>query len=701
MPVIQPPQQSANVFPRIARWVEAKQTWAGSWAPLPYWVPLRARIEVAPGHGSLSASHWLGNVKPEGSPTKQLFLPQDLTDWYCRAMLCRVGGQPVAVWTGIIPDSTIVVDSPTVGRTQGIEAFGLTWLLDRQPITTSYANQNGTLTVVDYPMVFNRRNGGRGLSLSGNRSAEKDATLGCYVFQGGEDGCREWSNLDIAEYLLKTQNPSIGVQFELAGMTDALDSTKNEWPQNGTCWQMLSKLIDRRHGLTFFPRVLDSGKVQLWITSEVETAINYGGVTLPPNPVQVSFTLPTTGVDQHLPLDVVCRFTAIAQYNELIIRGMRLIVMATFSNMDGTLTRGWKTSLATDYRLSTSLSDPRVADEGRKVFKFEDVFTKFIVPPAWNGNVLNGLGGGSPKPVTPTPNDDGTLDFTTQGEFLRAFKLFERELTIEKGKRYDTDPITNETETGSEPEFRPVMAAIMDDFDGANHKGTSKFIRLDKLGGGLSGLHNLSVATLDKDLGFRIVCHPQHYIAGDEWDAADVTEVLPEIDWTRLVITACITTDVRPNIRIQLSPTGENEKTKVIDVDGAEFWYAIEDTVIDVDHAGLLVRINDANKAIRDDVEKLQAYAAFARVWYGTPRQAVSIPIQTIGVWVELGTYLTGISNVYTWLSVGTVVTNIEWDFAANNGGGVTTITTGHGDDDVMIEPVEFVGRRKGRRSGR
>jgi len=699
MPVIQsPPQPSANTLPRIARWVEVKQTWGGSWAPLPFWVPANATIDVAPGHGSASFARWLGVVQPEGSTVKQTFTPTDLTDWYCRFMICYPGQQPVAVWTGVVSDISVLVDSPVVGRTITADAFGLTWLLDRQPITQSWAkNGSSPPVLIDRLPAFNLRDSGRGLSLAGNRSQEKDGTLGCYVFQGGDDGGDIWTNRDIAEYLLATQSPA-AVQFELAGLTDALGEMKSEWAQQGTAWAMLCRLIDHRHGMAFFPKVLDSGKVQLWITSEVETAINYGGATLPANPVQTYFTLPTTGVDAHLPLDVRCRFTAIQRFDEIIIRGQRVVVMFTISVEDGTLDKGWTSSLASSYRSAGALSDPHAADEFRAQSRYEDVFSRFVIPRDWDGSVQDGEGGGQSRFVTPTPNDDGTLDFTQAGEFWRDFKLLDRQLPIEKGKSYESDPITDDNPDGEEPEFRPILVAISDSFDGANHKATTKMIRLDRLGSGQSGLHNLSATTLDKDLGIRINCHPQHYLAGTDWTpATDATEVLPELNWVGLLATVSMTTDVRPNIRIQFGSGGENEKVKVIDVDGAEFWYAVEDTVVDVDADGSLVRIDSANLAIRDDVDKLQSRAAFARRWYEVQRQAVTIPIQMLGQFVELGTYLIGISNVYTWLSVGTIVTSIAWDFPA----GTTTISTGRGGDDVMIEPVEFVGKRRSSRAGK
>ena len=692
MPVIQSPQQpSTETFPRVARWVEVKQNWADPWLPIAFWVPLRARIEVAPGHGGASFGRWLGRVQPEGSTTKQLFTPADLVDWYCRIIICHPAQQPVPIWTGIIPDSTVLVDSPTVGRAQTLEAFGLTWLMDRQPLTRSWVRSNGATVLSEDLLIFNRRNPGKGLSLSGNRSKDKDLTLGCYVFEGGVDGCREWSNLDIAEYLLKTQVFS-EVEFSIGGMTAAIATMKNEWKQAGTVWQMLNQLIDKRHGLTFYPKVGDDGKVTLWITSEIETDINYGGQTLPKNPVQVSFALPTTGAEQHLPLDITCRFTEVAKYDQLVIRGNFTIIMATLSKLDGSFDRGWTAGQSSDYRFSGSMTAEE-ADDARKKWEFTDVFTKFVVPPTWDGKVKNGDGAGAARNVFPITNEDGTFDFSFPGPFLREFRQLNRELIIEKGKLYQTSPITDSTEPGSEPEFRPILVAIKDSFDGAGHKATNKWIRADRLGSSQSGLHNLNVSVLDKDMGIRITCHPHHYLAGNEWDAMDATTVWPEIDWTQLLITACFTTDVRQEIVITLAESGENAKKKIIDVPAAEHWRIIPETVVDIDNDGALVRVHADNLVVRDDIEILKAYAAFAQTWYGTQRQAVTIPIQTLGQFVELGTYLTGISNAYMWLPVGTVVTGIEWDFAAPT----TTISTGHGGDDMFIEPVEFIGKAVGR----
>jgi len=697
MPIIQPPPQtSSRVLPQIGRWAEFKQNWSDDWAASKYWVPERARIEVAPGHGSASFSRWLGPVTPEDSATQSLFLPADLAEWYVRIRINYPGQAPTTVFTGVVPETNLLIDSPQVGRSQGLPAFGLSWLLDRQPIATSWAMQNGTPVEIDDLPIFNRRFGSRGLSLRGNRSAEK-SDFGCYLFQGGEDGGEVWTNRDIVEYYLRTQAP-VAIECDIDGMVDAIDELENEWPQNGTAWSMICNLIDRRHGLVFFPYVDSNDKIILHITSLVDQPLVYGAGTLPPNPKQIQFTLPTSGVEEHLTLDVSCRFTTLSRYDEIVIRGNRVQVMFTVSYADGTLQKGWTSDLETTYRQGGTATTGKDADFFRTQFRFEDVFALHVVPRDWDGTVQDGIGGGgSSYFVVPTANDDGTLDWDQLGPFWRDYKLFERGLPIEKGKRYDVDPIVEETPTGEEREFRPILAAINDDFDGVHHKAAAKFRRLDRLSQNY-GLHNASAATSDRVLGIRVHADPAHYFAGGDWDITDLTDVRPEMYYEGLLATVALTTDVRPNIRIPLGAGAtENERIKYIDVE-ADFWYAVPLTVVDVDADGNLVRIDGANLAILDEREKLEAHAAYARGWFGVERQAVTIPIQTIGVFVGLGDYLTGISNVWMWLPVNTVVTSVEWDFPAYK----TVIQTGHGSDDLLLEPAMFTGKRGSKqRAGR
>lgn len=697
MPIIQPPAfTNSRRLPQIARWAEFKRNWADPWEASKYWVPERARIEVAGGHGSASLSRWLGPVTPEDSATRSLFLPADLVDWYARIRICYPNQNPTTVWTGIVQETNLLIDSPTVGRSQGLPAVGLTWLLDRAEIKTSWVLQNGSPVEVDHLPTFNRRYGSRGLSLRGNRSEEK-SEFGCYLFQGGEDGGERWTNRDIVEYYLQTQAPT-AIAFDLDGLVDAVDELENEWPQNGTAWSMICQLIDKRHGLVFYPYVSSEDKVVLRVTSMVAQPIVFGGGTLPANPTQIQFTLPVGGVDAHIPLDVSCRFTSLARYDEIIIRGNRVLVMFTLSYADGTLQKGWKADLEAAYRSGGGGADEKAQDAYRTQFRFEDVWRLHVVPRAWNGHVRDGVGEGQGRPVAPTANDDGTLDFEQLGPFWRDYKLFESQLPIEKGKRYDVDPIVDETPTGEEREFRPILAAINDVYDGAQHKAANRFIRLDRLGYNQSGLKNCTPQTSDRALGIRLNADPGHYFAGAAWDASNKTEILPELDYTNLLATVAMTTDVRPNIRIPLGANAtENEKVKIIDVE-ADFWYAVPLTVVDVDADGNLVRIADENLAILDEREKLEAHAAYAQAWYSVERQAVSIPLQTLGVFVELGSYLTGISNVYMWLPVNTVVTAVEWDFPGDG----TRIETGFGSDDLLLEPAFFTGQRRSKsRAGR
>jgi hypothetical protein len=138
---------------------------------------------------------------------------------------------------------------------------------------------------------------------------------------------------------------------------------------------------------------------------------------------------------------------------------------------------------------------------------------------------------------------------------------------------------------------------------------------------------------------------------------------------------------------IMKNPTAtENTKTKVLFVDNAEFWHCLPNAAIGIDKNGALQTIHPANRFVRNDLELLQAVSATASAWYFVKRQAVSIPIRQLGLFVALGSMLRSISTINGVEQVRTVVSSIEMDFKTNT----TTIATAYNELDFASFARKF-----------
>jgi hypothetical protein len=122
----------------------------------------------------------------------------------------------------------------------------------------------------------------------------------------------------------------------------------------------------------------------------------------------------------------------------------------------------------------------------------------------------------------------------------------------------------------------------------------------------------------------------------------------------------------------------EAERRLIIEVPGAEYWYALRATVVDVE-GGNLFRIHPDNRVLRDDSDILRGIAAFAQAWYQVQRQTVRITLKKVDNFAVLGSLLTTISGQYN-ESVNTVISSVETDFRSST----MEYQTGWGEFDVI-----------------
>lgn len=694
MPSIFNNAESITLLPRTRSWVLVKSTFAGQWQYVPYLVPVKCTDVAAPEVGYADLRYDFGYIKRENTTSFAYYTPYQLLDYYVQIVSQQEGYAPQAVWTGIITDDEIDSGRPDFpSGSQMMRAYQLTHLLDREPIANARVeNQegNGSETIAWMP-TFNKRSS-FGLSLEGNRS-DDEGEDGVYLFS--KDG-EVWNNYQILEYLLTYYAPD-NLAIYLAGQYEILAQYKDLWDFQGmTLWGAINRLVDRRKGLGCYPWTNADGEMYLYIFTLTEKDIKFGTGTLAANQLQTFFEMPSVRPWTHVVGSIPFRKTTINQYDRIVIRGNRAKVTGTYAIADDSLEKGWTINRENDY-VAAKGEDTTESDTYRTLDKHRGVFTRFVVPVDWDGQVGDGEGGDKTS-LRLKANKDGTME-VGDGPLYLPDKIFLRETPFQVAKLYTGIPPEDDNPEDDEPEFMPMIGFVKTSPVGDAGPEQPKWRLIDRLSETVEDASSASLRPGDKRLSFEIDCENRHQFALNTFDG--FTDKEPIFDYNTLAFTATFECDECPQIIIEnFSGTpSETGRNLIIDLPGVECWYVAPKTAIDIDPDDdkKLKRYEASNRYIRgfgEDMEKLDTAAAFIAAWYGVRRQAVQIPLAQVGMYVQIGTMITDIRNRYFAEPIRTVVTGRSIDFIA----GTTVIETGYNALDVSIAAnVDRRRPRKGR----
>ena len=703
MPTLTNP--APGTLPRLRYWVEASSTINGSYTYLPYLQPLRCVEACAPEIGSADLLYHFGYIKREDQASAAYFTPYNLLGAFVAIWCQEAGYAPQLVWRGIVTDVENRLERADVpGGAQLVKAWGLAHLLEKMEISTAKVLKSTSLVTIDWVPTFNRRTR-LGLSLTGNRSSGfVDGSS--YVFS--EDN-ETWTSADVLQYLLTYHVPD-AITVTVSGQLDVLEKLIEEYQFEGmSTWAAINKIIDRKRGLGCYVKAGSLGNsLELVIFTLVERDLTYGTKSLPANPNQTYFQMPSEYPWTHLVPTIPFRSTTTNQYDVIEVRGERLRVTGTFSIRDENLVEAWSDDLESDYVTGLDPDDEEQNDRYRSLDKFEGVFTRFVVPKDWDGQCGNGEGEDRSN-VLLDANDDGTVTHESVGGFFPADKTFLRQLPFEVGKDYQdgAEDAPDDNPDGVEPEFKLLFAVIEDKTEGATiegrvHEETDKWHYLDRLSESFreESIRSASARPLSTGFGVEISASPRHYFAMANEDfgysGAGASSIEAEFDYQKLAFTCQFEHDIRPRVVVEnvAGTPSTTERKLVIDVPGAESWWVATGTILDVDDKGKPVRYKGSDNLVRDDSEKLQAVAAFASGWYGVTRQAVNIVINSVGLFCQLGVLITDIRTSSMTEPVRTVVTARSIDFDAQQ----TTIETGYANFDLGFVQESRKLKRRGRR---
>ena len=650
--------------------VETRKFWLDEWKLLQFVEVKGGTLGVAPAVSRMQLFFRYGEIQREGDPFATVEDPQrDLPDSYVRISVLR-GTSSTPIWYGIITaesfdmmEPRVVAGEPVPQGDQPFTAFGLEHLLDRQQIRGSWAEDNtGAPIKIDWSPPFNRRYR-RGRTPLGNRSSSTGA--GSHVFS--RDG-ELWSDENIIDYLLLNFTP-VGLDFERTGtFNDPLEAGAG--PLSGlpsvyelegkTVRQALNEIITRQKGLGWSVRT--DGKpgspIKIHIFSIVGEPISFGSYVLPANQEGVSLSLD----GGHDIRKALLRLNNSAAYEKIVVQGNRVLSCFTVGFFNDRLEKAWTDAEEVAYKAAD--------DKERKTDKHERVYRAFRIPPGWDL-----LAGASLEFVAPNMQLDGTFVGGTT-DFFPYAKTLQRQLPILK-----VAAIAN-----AEPEFLAPMIFIKDDDD-------DTFYHVEELDA-IEDEEGAQVRMFDREMGFILKPKINHYFALNHFDQADGgtedSPTVPRFDYESIVATLALQMDQRVIVEAETGRfrIGETVREKLIMVNDADLWYMAGGTVARIVDGELQA---ENSTILRDDRDRLRTIAALASAWYGQQRAQVEIKYDSVELPLLPGQYIDSVWDAYERNRVGTVVTEIEWNFGSKGRGGWTRLRT-----DFAEISFQSVGRSPG-----
>jgi len=580
---------------------------------------------------------------------------------------------------------------------QSLLAYGMEILLQRQQVTSCFwEHEDGREIELGRALPINEPNQADD---EGNCS-ENLGPQGTYIFTGDLDRASHWTSQDIVDYLLKYHQPvnnlgAVAVPWKLddGGRQFVPDWDEPQLPLHGkTLKEIFDTLLDRRRLLGYTVEVeevddgLDQCVLRPFTYSEGPIVIPAGGI-MPANDQQRS-------LDFDFAFDIeeaVIKRTASQTYDQVIVRGDRVLCCGTISAQDGTLVPHWSVGQRNAYNQAASaeagyaaleLSEKQRRNaEFRQADSLSRVFSYFGLPDDWDGLVADGEGGTGRDlfPYGPLEVDDGAIS-----GFWRPGLRLERQLPLRTDHDYSDDnipdAIDDNTPIGQQWEYRrPLVVILLSDTKDAPYpycqvERLAATNEIEYTGDGEGRRFSCSVRMQETAPGLvlRVSGRPQHAIATGNFSAADDTDdYLGELDWEdNLAATVAVRSDYHVRSVWPAAIAGAEDAVRLLEIDvgrRGQCHYVAPGTIVDLADGRL--RHTNEGGLIRDDRDRLEQIARLAFEWYGQQRQALTLAWRT--AWIagkfRIGDLITSIGAGATFERVRTVVTDIRVELAASD----------------------------------
>lgn len=589
---------------------------------------------------------------------------------YCyvqiRASYSDDGSGQTIWWTGVVPaEQLVLLGESESGQTADhiVQAYGLEYLLERR-IETAWVEDFGDDAGDDAKEIcwlptFNRRHD-RGGEILGNRSDIKKYTDGetmSYVFSPLE---YQWTNDDIADYLLANCQDSNGPQILFGGSDElhaALAGIVGIHDFSGqTVRAALHSLISRSMGMSWAIYVGDDDRVGLLPFSLLDDDLTIGGVTIPAN---TALKEPDLWSDPSQGAVNLSRDTA-AQFDRIVVRGAKIKSCFT-AELDGNLETAWSSGEETAYKAA--------GDIGRSTDKFNRVYSTFRMKKDWDWKDGADF-------VVPAFDADGEVMSGSGSAYWNVDKRFLNYLPFKVGIDYSGASAVDKNPADSEPEFLPMIATLQDENGAVRH--------VERMA---TAAH---VRPLQREFGVEVKFSPNHIAAKNHFSGAAATDKDPLYDYETLLITGFVETDTHIEVATQRASYNslENRRTLIIDMPECELWYVVPGTICGVDPTTHETIEYGGEPFIRDDRTILRQALAAAAAWYGKSRTKVDISLSRLEVLFQIGDMFSGLSVGQDADSGGSAVTSIRFNFEQQQ----TFISSDFGE----IDAAAMVGRGGG-----
>lgn len=680
-----PSSQAGHIYERPKFAVEVGDTW-GEWNRVNYLEAIQDITCLAPAVGHAAYRFIYGRIKREDKNAFIRETMQELKGKYIRTIRLSAGSS-VPMWTGIIESDEVTPwADPSGAGEQRFNAFHIVHLLDRDTIKT--ANVAGVSAGTVRPMNFVPNLNDRYSSpspvsptkLFGNRSTSK--INGVYYFS--DSNGQKWTNLQALEMILHDYCATLGPTFVLGGQKEILEKLETSTPLYGrTPWDVINDLVRRTRGLVCAPLV-HGDKVVLWISTCLDTPVKVGEFEIPKNASQTTLNLN----DNMFIEDPKILRNLATRFDKLEIRGAPILGAFTLSKADASSEAGWDEA---DHQEAYDIAAENVSgysgfddamkadynDRYRSSDRFEAVYTKQRMPANWDG--LAGSGDGGPKiPCVPVCDDKGEISHKTTGEapFFATGKHFEDWLPFEQSSDYSKNPpVDTDVSDNSEQLFRAPVALVK---YGTGAESGWRWYYVDRVPEAVAKA-SAHFIIYPRERAIGIAANPRHMYALNHFDAAEVSNDDPLLDWEKTLYTVAMRFD--EPLRLVVTRKGSVDKrVKLIELPNCEYWFLLAGTVVDVGPDGQTKRA-PATIALRDDRDRMRQVAAFLMAWYSIERNMVSIRIKSADQYVQLGSLLLSVASGGKTIQSNSVVSSISNTYASETS--ETTVQSGFAELDI------------------
>jgi len=564
--------------------------------------------------------------------------------------------------------------------------LGLESLLDFS-LEVALAEVSGAAERIEHVPAMNRRSS-RGGTVLGNRSdAEITTTIDgtdytSYVHSADGD---VWTHDDYLVYLVRLLNQEIylgaGLKFGLMGDFDALQQMKTVKSfSRQSVRSILNTLIPRRLGLWWRCEMNQGDLDDDTIYIEVGKAFR-NHIELPDgNKIRGNVDLlDLSQFDDRLATPPEILESSRAACNYVRVVGNRVTVTGTWAFDEGvnpsTLEAGWAATQETAFqnRHSTAIAPPDP--------RYRDVYRKFRVPSDWNGELGDGDGGGQYS-TNIALEDGGTVRTDLTSNLWLGEKRFLARTRLQAGVDYTVTPPSDGNPSGSDPQFLPSMAAIKDGAnyialcnDGPDDKWSSRFPRP-------------TVRPDDHDFAMRIEFPKPWMLAKNHWSPSHGALADIVLDYSKLILTATYEIDQPCQVfeRVSEDVLQGQDKERVIHVEDARLDLLMPSTVVGASADGTDLQWSpNVDQELRNDIPKLQALAALAKMFYGQTRRKVKFTYRKLTTIGDPGFIVTKIPGPED-IEVNAIVSRITWNWGGEGDHGSVTVQTDYSE----LDPVGF-----------